>query len=52
MHLYIPFPFRKKEQDALTFVTPQTFAIISAVSAARFKSEEYMTAGLASFDSR
>jgi hypothetical protein len=42
----------KKEQNNLTFDTSQTFAIISAVSAARFKSEEYMAAGLASFDSQ
>ena len=48
----IPFHLKKKEQNALTFVTAQTFAIISAVSAARFKLEEYMAAGLASFDSR
>ena len=51
MHLF-HFVSKKKEQNALTFVTPQTFAIISAVSAARFKSEEYMAVGLASFDSR
>jgi hypothetical protein len=49
MHLF-HFLSGKKEQNALTFDTSQTFAIISAVSAACFKSEEYMAAGLASFD--
>jgi hypothetical protein len=39
-----------KKQNALTFDTSQTFAIISAVSEARFNSEEYMAAGLASLD--
>jgi hypothetical protein len=43
---------RKKKKNALTFDTSQSFAMVSAVSAARFKSEEYMAAGLASFDSR
>jgi hypothetical protein len=42
----------RKKQNALTLDTSQTFAIISAVSEARFKSEEYMAAGLASLDRR
>jgi hypothetical protein len=43
---------KKKKKNALTFDTSQSFAMVSAVSAARFKSEEYMAAGLASLDSR
>ena len=50
MHLF--HLLSDKRNNALTFVTAQTFSIISAVSAARFKLEEYMAAGLASFDSR
>jgi hypothetical protein len=43
---------KRKKKNALTFDTTHTFAIISAVSEARFKSEEYMAAGLASLDRR
>jgi hypothetical protein len=43
---------QQQQQRALTFDTPQTPAMISAVSAARLKSEEYTAAGLASLDRR
>jgi hypothetical protein len=42
----------KSRLEELTFDTSQAFAMISAVSAARFRSDEYIAAGLASLARR
>jgi len=43
---------KQQQKRALTFDTPQAPAMISAVTEARLKSEEYTAAGLASLDRR
>jgi hypothetical protein len=43
---------RKGQMNEHTFCKLQISAIVFAVSAARFRSDEYMAAGLASLDSR